>query len=80
MRSAGSDRPSSSEPLVIRLGDQVYRRVGSCWVDQHFIVVHTSFAAHLDRVAYRLSHGEQPGADDLPRSDQGGTDEQSATP
>ncbi len=40
------------EPLTIRFGDGVYRRIGGVWVDRGFVVVNTILASRLDELAY----------------------------
>ncbi len=57
-----SDGRGAHEPLVVQLGGEVYRRIGSVWVDRRFVAVSTMLASRLDELVYRqmLAAGQEP--------------------
>lgn len=72
MREPRSDGRGACEPLVVHLGDEVYRRIGTVWVDRRFVAVSTMLASRLDELVYRqaLQAGKKPAdAESPPRSE-----------
>ncbi len=66
MQKSASGELPRREPLVVRFGDGVYRRIGAVWVDRRFVVVNTMLASRLDKLAYLQAvqeAKEQPHAD-----------------